>query len=335
MEASAVRFGVLDGTLVSDAILPLLDRGGRGEVHSVFASALNLEVGGHLITITARSLDPLPNGIRVGPDMDFRGAGLRPGLRVQVGAWRIVIPGARMWIDLDGATPWSPQIARAKRGIAGDTALERWLARAAGVRALAATRVGLRSDGRAGLGPLLSPAASIPLPSVAALAAPRLARLSAALRDGGEAAASAAAEQLVGLGPGLTPSGDDALVGVAAALAATAGPDTAATAFLRRAADGAAARTTAVAAMFLWHAAAGQFAGRLHALLAALLDPDLELLVPAIDRAIGWGATSGTDTLVGVLAGLDAVAGLVAGAVPTDAVPTDAVPTGYRAKSAA
>jgi hypothetical protein len=69
-------------------------------------------------------------------------------------------------------------------------------------------------------------------------------------------------------------------------------------------------RTTAVAATLLRHAGAGEFAERLHALLAALLGSDDEAIPAAIDRAVAWGATSGTDCLLGVLVGLDVAAGV-------------------------
>ena len=73
--------------------------------------------------------------------------------------------------------------------------------------------------------------------------------------------------------------------------------------------DGVEERTTALAATLLRHAATGEYAERLHTLLAALLGSDDEAIPAAIDRAIAWGATSGTDCLLGVLIGLDVSAG--------------------------
>ena len=56
--------------------------------------------------------------------------------------------------------------------------------------------------------------------------------------------------------------------------------------------------------------AAGEFAERVHTLLASLLGSDEEVIPAAIDRAVAWGATSGMDCLLGVLIGLDAAAGV-------------------------
>ena len=80
--------------------------------------------------------------------------------------------------------------------------------------------------------------------------------------------------------------------------------------FLALAVDDVEDRTTALAATLLRHAAAGEFAERLHTLIAALLRPDDGAIATAIDRATAWGATSGTDCLLGVLIGLDVAAGV-------------------------
>jgi hypothetical protein len=116
------------------------------------------------------------------------------------------------------------------------------------------------------------------------------------------AAAAKSAHDLIGLGPGVTPSGDDLLVGLEAALHALADPRAG---FLAAALTDIDERTTVVAATLLRRAAQGEFAERIHRLLAALLGPDDRAIPGAIERAVAWGATSGTDCLVGVLAGLD------------------------------
>jgi hypothetical protein len=130
--------------------------------------------------------------------------------------------------------------------------------------------------------------------------------LRAALLAGNRRAAHLAARGLIGLGSGLTPSGDDVLVGIEAALRALAGPMAG---FLGGAIHDVNDRTTVIAATFLRHAAAGEFAERIQVLLAALLGHEDEALPVAIQRAVAWGATSGTDCLLGVLLGLDIASG--------------------------
>jgi len=106
------------------------------------------------------------------------------------------------------------------------------------------------------------------------------------------------AVQLAGLGSGLTPAGDDFLVGVMLwAWLAHPTPRS----FCRVVAKAAAPRTTTLSAAFLRAAARGECDAAWHQLLAVLgTGPDDEL-VPAVQRVLAHGATSGADTLAGFL----------------------------------
>lgn len=305
MQATRAPSAGLVAALVSEAVRPHLDRAGRSTVHSVFRSAVNLQTEIGLLTVCGPEAGRLPNGISLGERLDFRTLGVRPGPRVVIDARRVTIPMIGLEIDLTAASTWDPRVTR----IGGPGARERWRGRSAWVRDLTADLLRAAGDPQAGFGSLLVPGSLLANGPSARLAWPRLDRLSEALRHGDRQAARAAAASLVGLGPGLTPSGDDALVGAAAASAAltVGGRD-----FLRAVAQEAPDRTTIVASTFLRHAAAGEFAGRLHDLLGVLLGTDADAVPAAIELALAWGATSGADTLVGVLLGLDALSGVPA-----------------------
>lgn len=112
-----------------------------------------------------------------------------------------------------------------------------------------------------------------------------------------------AVEDLVGLGPGSTPAGDDALTGVAAAvrrLAPGLPPET-----WERLAGSIGAlpptATTEAGRAMLFHAARGRFVAPLAALARALGDPaaDLSARTAAV---LCVGARSGADMLAGFLA---------------------------------
>lgn len=125
------------------------------------------------------------------------------------------------------------------------------------------------------------------------------------------AGAVEAAERIVGLGPGLTPSGDDVLAALLVALrslgdslrhgatslwladwlgaAVTADADT---------------RTTALAATLLHCAAHGQAGAEVAAVLRGVAGH--EPLEPAVRRLLAAGHTSGADLAWGLLAGCDA-----------------------------
>jgi len=191
------------------------------------------------------------------------------------GSWSIVIG--------DGAVSWTgpagPVVVRATREWAPPRLARGEVAAAA----LAAARAGLSgSDPGAG--------------------SPRLADLAAAARDpDASAAAISAATSLLGAGPGLTPSGDDVLAGFLAGAAAFGIDATA----LREATELLApARTTALSAVLLRHAARGECIDELAGLAAVLTTQPPrgpELAGPAVSRLLSVGHTSGAALALGLL----------------------------------
>ena len=101
---------------------------------------------------------------------------------------------------------------------------------------------------------------------------------------------------LIGLGYGLTPSGDDFLVGALAMLDAL--EQTNMRAALGRAVIAAAARTSPLSASFLRAAAAGHVGENLHRMIAAIMTGEADAAVAAATRI---GHTSGWDTLAGAV----------------------------------
>jgi hypothetical protein len=121
-----------------------------------------------------------------------------------------------------------------------------------------------------------------------------------------------AARRIIGLGPGLTPSGDDFLVGCLRGLWLTARGQTWEHELLRHlrtallpSLDG---RTTRVGAEFIRGALSGAFAEVLDQAAVALVSPvHTQTLVSAIEQLLAQGETSGTDTTHGLLTCLDAL----------------------------
>lgn len=105
---------------------------------------------------------------------------------------------------------------------------------------------------------------------------------------------------MVGAGPGTTPSGDDVIVGVLAGLRVLGlGEQSAA---LCRQVTPLIRETTAASRHYLSAATDGRFGEHVHHLVAALSSGDSA--ERTLRRAAGWGATSGTDLLVGLVATL-------------------------------
>jgi hypothetical protein len=113
---------------------------------------------------------------------------------------------------------------------------------------------------------------------------------------------------LLGLGPGLTPSGDDYLAGAMIALRAIGRGDRA-DALAKLVLGAAAERTSRLSAAHLACAAAGEGAGALHDALARLLGAAEDSPEPALAALDAIGHSSGWDALAGAFAVLRPAAG--------------------------
>ena len=126
----------------------------------------------------------------------------------------------------------------------------------------------------------------------------------AGLRAGRESDIARGTELLAGLGPGLTPAGDDFLLGFMARIwlepallpAAWTAPD-----LCQHIAQTAAPRTTRLSRAWLIHAARGHFAEPWHDLVTALAANDKSAILHAGARILRIGATSGRDAMTGFL----------------------------------
>jgi len=133
-----------------------------------------------------------------------------------------------------------------------------------------------------------------------------------ALADGNAAQMLEATRYLIGLGPGLTPSGDDFLVGCLRGLWLIRRHAPVAGQTLDRLRDGLLpnldARTTRVGAKFIRYALEGAFAEVLDQAALALLSPSHpQVLQSAVSHLLAQGETSGTDTMLGLLMCLEAL----------------------------
>jgi hypothetical protein len=121
-----------------------------------------------------------------------------------------------------------------------------------------------------------------------------------------------AARGLAGLGPGLTPSGDDLLAGFAAAwilVGDALGLDRVARERVTAALfAGAELRASALGRVWLEHAGRGELLEPMTRFVATLLAPEPPELGAVVRGALAVGSSSGTDWMVGFL--LAAAAGL-------------------------
>ena len=248
-----------------------------GRVHSVFERAVNfLGSDGRLVTVHGPGPLAAPFAIALDERVPWRDLepGLEPGIPVhREGRGRLVLGALRL--DCSAAR-------------------------------VVDTSIGASSDPRA-LAAALAEAprrpAAATLASVLALEGRR--RLAEGLRRGDADRFVDGARRLIGLGEGLTPAGDDLLVG-SLAVARRFRRD-----YLldepgigQALANAARERTTLVAREFLLEALEGRFS---EIVIAVLTAADLPCARAALDDLLDVGATSGADTAAGMRLALEAL----------------------------
>lgn len=272
----------------------------QGRVHSVFAKACNLAWGDWLISLVRPDLGMVPGGVAVAftGDEDW---GFLPGEAVcwDPAGGRLV--GRRTAVDLSGAAVWMNQ-GPITEPVAVDRIAQRFAAMSRQVR----------TEGRGELvqvmvtDPPSFPAAGDPLCWSSHAWGPMTALLSALGAGDGEGLQRPLGA-LIGLGEGLTPSGDDFVTGLLALLhygrRLLGEPQAEAGCRLAAEAERLAVTTTPVSANYLRLAAAGGFSERLEAAALALLAPGGSDAADAACRLMQIGHGSGTDALVGLLLG--------------------------------
>ena len=130
-----------------------------------------------------------------------------------------------------------------------------------------------------------------------------LAALRGAVRRADLDAALRTAARLIGLGPGLTPAGDDVMAGTMAGLVLLGHP--AAERFAAGVYSLAAGRTTELSRALLRHAAAGRVSGEYCAVLQGLVGE--RPLGPAVAGLLATGSTSGRAMALGLCTAIDLV----------------------------
>lgn len=283
----------------SDLLAPI--DGFTGRVFGVYRDAIYLGgSSGNVVVLTTACAPLVPCGIELAISADLGKVGAQEGDAVIGQGFLLSVPASGLTIDVHLARTWPSRLPSW-----ADFTLGRDSARRLDVaRDLAA---GLApSDG---LGPFLRrPTSQVRRgetrsDGLYAAMTQRIAKLRKAESRADLPGAVAAATSLVGLGVGLTPSGDDFLVGLLAGLQAGHHP------MRRGIADGilgsVAGRTTQVSQHFLQCAGLGHFSESIHKLLRAVARGPIGAVHASVDRILGSGATSGFDLLVGIVDGLE------------------------------
>jgi hypothetical protein len=295
---------VLQAVSISQPVMDTLERKGfAGSVLSVFAEACNLvSAQGKIVALVSQRVGNGPLNI-VLEGGGFFPKGLEAGLPVE-GDGRSIRIGEALTsepqrVSLAGAEVWEPRLE-------GDGLNADW-------PGLKARLVVLHHHLLA-----QAPPASLVCPLIAGATAGRgvesayrkaawgaIEELLAALRAGDRQGITAGAAALAGLGPGLTPAGDDFLLGLMAGLRTwppfLEGKGLSVEETCQAIYRAAIGRTNLISLALLQSAQEGLFNEAWHELLAALRQGKANDVKEAADRILGFGETSGAEALAGFL----------------------------------
>lgn len=271
------------------------------QVHSVHRRAVNLRVGDGLVAMVSATLDDAPATIRV-PVEDWTALQVRQGDSASIGpdGFRIETVNGPIAVLTSSALAWAP------------------------------AEICLCTLSPAQLRHAEDRIAAVPAPSApsafgaaaAALLAERVRALEDALRHSEPSAITETATRLLGLGEGLTPSGDDVLTGLAFVSAQHGTRLHGALASLAAALDDGESRTTLLSIVTVRHALQARAPQGLHDLIQAIRDGDGVRIDAAALRVAGIGHTSGTDILTGVRLALRTEAALRSAPISVPVTPT-------------
>jgi hypothetical protein len=287
--------GAVAALEIGVAAAAALSAAARGTLTATFTRSLYVTIGGHWICIGPPGLGSGPlNALCALPDApDWYASGIKPGTEVRIDADALHL-GTRLVFSLTGARVWRPNEPPA------------WSVESLrkGLRAL--DRLAGSKTPKDGLGCFIRPHAA-PSRPLARHAAPILRQFQRRLcerlasGDAPERDWPGSAVELLGLGPGLTPSGDDFLAGAMIALKALGRGDLSDRLWVGLE-PMARIWTVDVSRAHLAAAARGMGSASLHDCLSAVLAGRDAALTRALSRIDAIGHCSGWDALAGAVA---------------------------------
>jgi hypothetical protein len=269
-------------------------------IHSVFHTAVNLkpENNNLLLTLVAASEADLPQGIRVDCPGDFSFDRLSVGQSASSRDGCLVFGDSVLEVEFRNCRRWQCNLPAMGTDLTQPAVAEawRWVWEMLNARQI--------SNGAEIVAEALLHADGIDQPAITRRLRESTREITVTMRNN-QLNGRLALTRLIGLGTGLTPSGDDFLVGYLAGLWCTI-RDIAqrqrlvmelGQTILQRS-----GRTNDISRTYLYHAACGQVSSRLEALATAISKPqDPAKIRTAAESAMRSGHTSGMDAVTGLL----------------------------------
>ena len=274
-------------------------------VHSVFRSAVNLHPihSTRLLTLLTSGQPDLPQGIRIEAPDDFSFNELPTGGLVHCKDGLLQIYNFPLTIQLAGARRWKCDLSMLSADLATPSARAAW------------TLVwdALNQRQRLSEAEILADELLHPDSTSRSVIARKAGEAMCELMDAAQRQTltdTSALKSLIGLGPGLTPSGDDLLAGYLAGLWCTVCGKTGRLEFVKNLGKKIvrlSQRTNDISRTSLYHAARGQVSSTLANLAEAIAHEESpERLHALAESTMQLGHSSGMDTVTGLLLGLTA-----------------------------
>ncbi len=287
-----------------------------GFVHSIFDNACNIQLQDNdLIGLISSTYgdNPYSISIQLPENQTMRDLPIKQGMKIIINGERIRSVMGSFHISLQGATSWDPSLPHQYEHLVNRTQIKN------NFRTI--MRVLLEKGNFQGIGPII-----LEYPEIietynfqgyknsivgnhyCSFISPRIKEFVFGVIHRDRTIIDNMLARIVGFGPGLTPSADDMLVGLMAALyylASYHGIDVEVIPYFRkRLNDELINQTTLVSGQMLKAAVQGEFARSLKDLCIAMITTDDRRTIEgATQEAINLGSTSGTDTVVGLLLG--------------------------------
>ena len=253
----------------------------EGEVHSIFSKAFNIRTEeDELISIVAAEKLNGPHRILLKlPEDDFISFGIKRGTKTVRTAQEISIDNGNFLISLEKAKRWSSQVEIKKEISAGKIG-----------DAIFYLKIFLAGEKKNRISQELEVRTQKLIKSIEEENSPKI---------------SKNVKRLIGFGEGLTPSGDDFLVGLVTSLHFLDNSESQhLLQKIKRIINLEKERTTFLSGKFLEYACQGKFSETILSLMKTIFSEDREEVEEATKRCLDFGATSGRDTILGVFEGL-------------------------------
>jgi hypothetical protein len=279
--------------------------GGIGKIHSVFEHVINIILLDHLISIVGTNvgMGPLNIVINIPDDLDFtlilkKGDPISLDEDINVGDSLIII-------SMEGVQLWEPSVNLKERILSNNTILDN-------IEILRETA--LASDKHGGFGELIGSAKTNEFEiskenkfgPIAKYAAPHILSLLEAISLERYDDILQSSNKIVGLGPGLTPSGDDMLIGMMVAMfyiSENKEISLDVKQINNEIISGITGRTTLISEEFLREAAMGRVNEPIAILMDNILSADKKEIVESVANVLSIGSSSGVDTIFGIILG--------------------------------